>query len=83
MVINSEDWVLEYIQKPKFKDNEIFIVDAQAIVKVIEEKTDEVDLDYHVGNKVYIEYEGIKSIGKIVRIYNNGKRLNVSWNGYG
>ncbi|MVX67335.1 hypothetical protein GKZ28_27290 [Clostridium chromiireducens] len=28
-----------------------------------------------------IEYHGIKSIGKIVRIYNNEETINVIWDG--
>lgn len=72
---------MEYIQKPKFKENEIFETGDHLINKDIEENIRESDIDYKVGNKVYIEYQGIKSIGKIVRIYNNGERLNVAWDG--
>ena len=81
IVINPKGWVLEYIQKPKFKENEIFQIEDHLINKDIEENIRELDIDYKVGNKVYIEYQGIKSIGKIVRIYNNGETLNVSWDG--
>lgn len=34
----------------------------------------------HEFNLPIIEYEGIKSIGKVVRTYNNGETLNVFWN---
>ncbi|WP_238900726.1 hypothetical protein [Clostridium sp. YIM B02500] len=81
IVINPKGWILEYIQKPKFKENEIFETENHSINKVIEENIRESDIDYKVGNKVYIEYHGIKSIGKIVRIYNNGETLNVAWDG--
>lgn len=81
IVINPKGWILEYRQKPKFKDNEIFIIEDHLTNKDIEENIRELDIDYKVGNKVYIEYEGIKSIGKIVRIYNNGETLNVAWDG--
>jgi hypothetical protein len=81
IVINPKGWILEYIQKPKFKENEIFETENHFINKVIEENIRESDIDYKVGNKVYIEYQGIKSIGKIVRIYNNGETLNVVWDG--
>ncbi|MBN7572807.1 hypothetical protein C1H57_23485 [Clostridium sp. 2-1] len=83
IVINPKGWILEYIQKPKFKENEIFETENHSINKVIEENIRESDIDYKVGNKVYIEYHGIKSIGKIVRIYNNGETLNVVWHGKG
>ncbi|WP_202127836.1 hypothetical protein [Clostridium sp. C2-6-12] len=81
IVINPKGWILEYIQKPKFEENEIFETENYFINKVIEENIRESDIDYKVGNKVYIEYQGIKSIGKIVRIYNNGETLNVVWDG--
>ena len=81
IVINPKGWILEYIQKPKFKENEIFETENHFINKVIEENIRESDIDYKVGNKVYIEYQGIKSIGKVVRIYNNGETLNVAWDG--
>lgn len=81
IVINPNGWILEYIQKPKFKENEIFETENHFINKVIEENIRESDIDYKVGNKVYIEYQGIKSIGKIVRIYNNGETLNVVLDG--
>ncbi|WP_182629447.1 hypothetical protein [Clostridium chromiireducens] len=81
IVINPKGWILEYIQKPKFEENEIFETEKHFINKVIEENIRESDIDYKVGNKVYIEYQGIKSIGKIVRIYNNGETLNVVWDG--
>lgn len=81
IVINPKGWVLEYIQKPKFKDNEIFQIEDYLINKNIEENIRESDIDYKVGNKVYIEYQGIKSIGKVIRIYNNGETLNVAWDG--
>lgn len=81
IVITPKGWVLEYIQKPKFKDNEIFKIEDHLINKNIEENIRKSDIDYKVGNKVYIEYQEIKSIGKIVRIYNNGETLNVAWDG--
>ncbi|OOP72143.1 hypothetical protein [Clostridium beijerinckii] len=81
IVINPKGWILEYLQKPKFKDNEIFKTEDHLINKGIEENIKESDIDYKVGNKVYIEYQGIKSIGKIVRIYNNCETLNVAWDG--
>ena len=31
--------------------------------------------------EVNIEYQGIKAIGKVVSIYNNGETLNVKWDG--
>ncbi|MVX64815.1 hypothetical protein GKZ28_14040 [Clostridium chromiireducens] len=81
IVINPKGWILEYIQKPKFKENEIFETENYFINKAIEENIRESDIDYKVGNKVYIEYQGIKSIGEIVRIYNNGETLNIAWDG--
>ena len=33
------------------------------------------DIDFKADDKVNIEYKGIKAIGKVVRIYNNGENL--------
>jgi hypothetical protein len=81
IVINPKGWVLEYDQKPQYHSGEIFQIEGYLINKNIEENISGSDINYKVGNKVYIEYQGIKSIGKIVRIYNNGETLNVAWDG--
>ena len=39
------------------------------------------DIDFKVDDVVNIEYQGAKSIGKVVRIYNNGETVNVKWDG--
>lgn len=60
---------LEYI-RPKDK-----VQDMQKI------KTDTLDnvIYFKVGDKVQIEYMGIKVTGKVVRIYNNNETVNVVW----
>jgi len=87
IVINPRGWVLEYIQKPKYQENEIFSTEVAIKIKDVEENSAEavtditnvIDINLKVDDKVNIEYQGTKSIGKIVSIYNNGETLNVDW----
>jgi hypothetical protein len=86
IVINPKGWVLEYMQKAKYHENEIFSTELDIKLKEVEEKVTESSIDisnvnFNVDDKVNIEYQGIKSIGKVVRIYNNGKTINVKWDG--
>ena len=95
IVINPKGWVLEYVQKPKYQENEIFSTGFYFKLKEVEGKTKEVaiditdvvdvidviDVNFKVDDKVSIEYQGAKSIGKVVRIYNKGETLNVKWDG--
>lgn len=86
MVINQKGWVLEYNQKPKYNENEIFSTEYNLIIKGVEDSSreivvDMIDRDFEVDEEVNIEYQGIKVIGKVVSIYNNGETLNVKWDG--
>ena len=89
IVINPKGWVLEYIQKAKYQKNEIFSTEVTIKIKDVEENiteaaidiTNVIDVNFEVDDKVNIEYQGTKSIGKVVSIYNNGETLNVKWNG--
>ena len=89
IVINPKGWVLEYMQKAKYHENEIFSTGFDFKLKEVEDKIREVaidikdviDVNFNADDKVSIEYKGIKSIGKVVRIYNNGETLNVAWDG--
>lgn len=74
MVINPKGWVLQYEQKPKYKDDEIFKID------ILESNINQ-ESKFEIGDKVQIEYMAVKAIGKVVRIYNNGETLNVAWDG--
>jgi len=85
IVINPKGWVLEYMQKPQYHENEIFSTEFDFKIKEVEDNITELaidvtDVNFKVDDKVNIEYQGIKSIGKVVRIYNNGETLNA-WNG--
>lgn len=86
IVINPKGWVLEYNQKPRYHSNEIFNTGLGLNLQVneIEDNNNKIavditDIDFKVDDKVNIEYKGIKVIGKVVRIYNNGETLNVEW----
>lgn len=89
IVINPKGWVLEYEQKPMYHSNEIFntglyleINETEDINKEIAvDIIDIIDINFKVNDEVNIEYQGIKAIGKVVRIYNNGETLNVKWDG--
>lgn len=86
IVINPKGWVLEYNQRPMYHSNEIFNTEFNLEINEVEERNNEIvvdriDIDFKVNDEVNIEYKGVKSIGKIVRIYNNGETLNVKWDG--
>ena len=68
-IIEGQISIFELPVIEPIKPKENAIKDASII------KTDKLD------DKVNIEYQGIKSIGKVVRIYNNGETLNVAWDG--
>ncbi len=86
IIINPNGWVLEYMQKPKYHENEIFSTEFELKLKEVEDNitesaTDVTNLNFKVDDKVKIKYQGIKSIGKVVSVYNNGETLNVAWDG--
>jgi len=82
LVINLKGWVLEYMQKAKYKENEIFSTEYNLKINGLEDSSREmvvgmIDIDFKVDKEVNIEYQGIKAVGKVVRIYNNRETLNV------
>jgi hypothetical protein len=91
IVINPKGWVLEYMQKPKYHENEIFSTEFALKLKEVEDNITGSSIDitknindnvnFKVDDKVSIEYQSTKSIGRVVRIYNNGETLNVAWGG--
>jgi len=70
IVIAPNGWVLEYEQKPYFKENEVVILENS--IKISDE-------ELKIGDPVEFKYDGKQSIGKIKSIYNNGETVNVSW----
>ena len=82
MVINPKGWILEYIQKPNYKENEIFTFEVDFRSTAAEELVIDVsEVNFNIDDKVNIEYKGVKSIRKVVRIYNKGETLNIKWDG--
>lgn len=86
IVINPKGWVLEYDQKPIYHPNEIFNTGLNIEDKTMKDSNTDIDVNsteigFKVNDEVNIEYEGVKSIGNVVRIYNNGETLNVKWDG--
>ncbi|AGF54780.1 hypothetical protein HMT_16 [Clostridium phage HM T] len=84
IVISPKGWILEYVQAPKYKENEVFSTkihneNTDSNNKITE--SDEDHIEFNLDDTVEIEYEGSKEIGKIKSIYNNGETINVSWNG--
>ncbi|OOM75483.1 hypothetical protein [Clostridium sp. BL-8] len=84
IAINPKGWVLEYVQAPKYNENEIFSTKMPKENTDLNNKitkSDEDLIEFNLDDIVEIEYRGNKEIGKIKRIYNDGKTINVSWNG--
>ncbi|NRT76329.1 hypothetical protein [Clostridium beijerinckii] len=71
-VITPRGWVIEWEQKPVYKEVEV------VLLNVNEEVRDEC---LNIGDTVEFEYAKETYKGKIVSIYNNGETLNVVWNG--
>lgn len=74
VVINPFGWVLEYLQDPKYKDDEVYYTKTAAF-----DLTE--NMDFKKDDLVEIEYKGIKHKGKVTSVYNTGETINVSWNG--
>jgi hypothetical protein len=86
IVINPKGWVLEYNQKPMYHSNEIFNIEFNPKINEIKDRSNEIavditDTDFKVDDEVNIEYQGIKAVGKVVMVYNNGETVNVKWDG--
>ncbi|WP_271814846.1 hypothetical protein [Clostridium beijerinckii] len=86
LVINPKGWILEYNQKPIYHSNEIFNTEFNLQIDEMDDgnmkvAVDVTDIEFKVDDEVNIEYQGIKAIGKVVRIYNNRETLNVKWDG--
>lgn len=71
IVINPKGWVIDYEQKPNFKEDEVVILENS--MKLSNE-------ELKIGDTVEFEYEKKKEVGKISSIYNNGETINVAWN---
>lgn len=76
VVINPKGWVLDYKQKPSYKENELF----EYKISTKESKIDTEDKNINIGDLVEFEYAGERHKGNIYSIYNNGQTVNVSWN---
>lgn len=72
IVINKNGWVIEWIMKPIFKEDEV-------VLRVKEEQPQDEEL--RIGDKVQFKYSNEQCVGEIKSIYNNGETINVSWNG--
>lgn len=86
IVINPEGWVLEYNQKPMYHSNELINTEFNLNINEIKDRDNEIAVDitdtgFKVDDEVNIEYQGIKAVWKVVRVYNNGETLNIKWDG--
>lgn len=90
-VINPKGWILEYLQKPKYHDYELFITDmdkqntnldikiTKSVNEVVKFENDEDEKEeLQIGDKVEFNYDGPRA-GNITSIYNNGETVNVVW----
>lgn len=71
IVITNRGWIIDYEQKPNFKEDEVVILENSMKLS---------DEELKIGDTVEFEYEKKKEVGKISSIYNNGKTINVAWN---
>lgn len=70
IVITKRGWVIEYKQKPNYKEDEVVILENSK--KISEEELE-------VGDLVEFSYDKQKKSGIVKSIYNNGETANVSW----
>lgn len=83
IVINPKGWIIEYEQKPLYHENEFFSTEMARENTDLDNKVTKTDInisDFKIDDSVEIEYQGIKNIGKVVSVYNNGETINVAWN---
>lgn len=83
-VINYKGWVIEYEQKPKYHENELFVTEMAKEITDLDNKVPKMDAnitEFEIDDFVEIEYKGIKGVGKVARVYNNGETINVVWEG--
>lgn len=86
IVINPKGWILEYNQKPSYHSNELINTEFNLEINEMDDKKNEIkvetnDIEFKIDDEVNIEYQGIKTVGKVVRVYNNGETVNVKWDG--
>lgn len=89
-VITPKGWAIEYEQKPKYHENELFSTKMANESTDLANKVTEMDKiitdtkeneKLEIGDKVEFSYEDQNFIGKVASIYNNAETINVSWNG--
>jgi hypothetical protein len=91
IVINPKGWILEYLQKPKYHENEIFVTKVAEKITVLDNKVTEMAInttksvsvedkgeDLQIGDRVRFNYGGPQE-GNVASIYNNGETVNVVW----
>lgn len=86
IVINPKGWILEYNQKPSYHSNELINTEFNIEINEMDDKKNEIevetnDIEFKIDDEVNIEYQGIKTVVKVVRVYNNGETVNVKWDG--
>jgi hypothetical protein len=77
IVINPKGWVLEFMQEPKYHEDEIFSREVDIgdndstdnITGAVTGIKNTIDIKFEIDDVVVIEYQGAKSLGKVVRIY--------------
>lgn len=93
IIINPKGWIIEYLQKSIYHENEIFSTEMAEEITELDSKitnvdinitksiNDDISMNFKINDSVQIEYDGIKHNGKVVSIYNNGETINVTWKG--
>jgi len=69
-VINYKGWVIEYEQKPKYHENELFVTEMAKEITDLDNKITKMDTnitEFEIDDLVEIRYKGIKGTGKVVK----------------
>lgn len=81
-VINSKGWIVDYIDNPIYKDEEVIFKSDKEELQHDKEKNQNDIKAIEVGSIVKVKYKNKKYIGKVVRIYGpSNKTVNVIFDG--
>lgn len=81
-VINNKGWIVDYKDKPIYKDEEVIFKNDKEELQHDKEKNQNDIKAIEVGSIVKVKYQNKEYIGKVVKIYGpSNKTVNVIFNG--
>lgn len=81
-VINNKGWIVDYMDNPIYKDEEVIFKNDKEELQHYKEKNQNDIKTIEVGSIVKVKYQNKDYIGKVVRIYGpSNKTVNVIFNG--